>query len=148
MKILENFICSASVDDCAKETREGGVFKEIKDYNINPDFLKNPLRVDCSGALATLDQTLSHISIWEKAEQGRFNAFFSKDEAMMLLNKAASFLDVENREIIVYLQEDRSQYLVAESFLRKKEEGLIKRILLCKIAPNYQHRFGTGIILK
>ena len=147
MKMIQQLVCSiASGDDFAKEAQFGGVFNEIKDHNINPDILKHPLKTNCSGLLYVLDKVYSHKDIWGLTKTKNLRRVFCKDDALMLLNKAATFIGVENREMFVYLQ-DQQYYLVAESFIRKKDEGLIRRILLCNIKPDYQHRAGTGIIV-
>ena len=146
MKIIQHLNCLAPEDDFAKEVSFGRIFNEIKDHNINSDILKHPARINCSGSLYITEKIHSHNNTWGITKDLNLRNIFHKDEALMLLNKAAlPFLDTENREIIIYLQ-NRLYYLVAESFLRK-EEGLVKRILLCKVNPSYQHPKGTGLII-
>ena len=149
MKILQSLSCLIT-DSTAKETVSGGIFDEIKGCNINPNVLSGVISVECFGEVYLLDEPSSHRRILANIKSINAERLFNKDEALMLINKASvPFLDIENREIMVYLQDTR-YYLIAESFTRREggQVRLIKRVLLCKINLGYCHASGTRIILR
>ena len=147
MKKLLSLECLAT-DDIAREQRDGGVFNEIKYENIHASLLKDLRPIPCSGVLYVLEKQQNHQQIWADLNQDKTRYIFDTSTAMMLLHNAADFLDVADRDLIVYL-EDCSYYLNAESFTRGKKPNLefIKRILTCKINPQYLYPSGTGIIV-
>ena len=149
MKIVQSLRCLIT-ESTAKETVSGGIFDEIKGHNINPDVLRGAISVECFGEVYLLDEFSSHRRILANIKSINAEHLFNKDEALMLINKASvPFLDIENREIIIYLKDTR-YYIIAESFTRREggQVRLIKRVLLCKINLGYCHTTGTRIVLR